>query len=305
VLGDTQLNPANAQTVASKFHSNASIIGIVGPAGSQEVEAVGPIFQAKGLAFISPSATRTTLTAVINGKLKYPTFFRVVPNDDAQGPTDANFMISKGVKKAFIVDDQESYSTGLADKAEEVLKNHGVTVDRESVDQKTTDFSALVSKISDDTDAVFLPWQIAANAQLFADQMREQGKKATVYGSDGLFAIKDFHPEGAYVSSFAPDIKSIAADKALVAAYTKQYGQFGTFGPPSYLATWIMLTAMKRACATKSPGRLAVLRILPSVKITGSPLGGTFAFSKTHDPSGAKFYIFQVKGGQFKGVPNA
>ena len=84
VLGDTQLNPANAQTVASKFHSNANIIGIVGPAGSQEIEAVGPIFQAKGLAFISPSATRTTLTAVINGKLKYPTFFRVVPNDDAQ-----------------------------------------------------------------------------------------------------------------------------------------------------------------------------------------------------------------------------
>jgi branched-chain amino acid transport system substrate-binding protein len=211
-------------------------------------------------------------------------------------------MLSKGAKKAFVVDDQESYSTGLADKVQQVLKSKGVAVERESVDQKATDFSALVSKISDDTDAVFLPWQIAANAQLFADQMREQGKKATIYGSDGLFAISDFHPEGAYVSSFAPDIKSIPADRALVAAYTKQYGSFGTFGPPSYLATWVMLTAMKKACATAHPSRLAVLRALPSVKVPNSPLGGTFSFSKTHDPAGAKFYLFQVKGGQFKGV---
>ena len=39
VQGDTQLNPAIASTVAQSFASNSSIVGVIGPAGSQEVTA--------------------------------------------------------------------------------------------------------------------------------------------------------------------------------------------------------------------------------------------------------------------------
>ena len=74
VQGDTQLMPAQATTVTQQFISNAKIVGVVGPAGSQEVEAVGPLFGRAGVAFISGSATNTTLT--LSGK--NPTFFRVV-----------------------------------------------------------------------------------------------------------------------------------------------------------------------------------------------------------------------------------
>src|SRR5260370_19852089 len=41
VQGDTQLNPAMAVTVTQQLISNTGIVGVVGPAGSQEVEAVG------------------------------------------------------------------------------------------------------------------------------------------------------------------------------------------------------------------------------------------------------------------------
>ncbi len=41
VQGDTQLNPAIASTVSQSFASNSSIVGVIGPAGSQEVIAVG------------------------------------------------------------------------------------------------------------------------------------------------------------------------------------------------------------------------------------------------------------------------
>src|SRR5215469_15138246 len=81
VQGDTQLNPAQATTVTQQFTSNTKIVGVVGPAGSQEVEAVGPLMARAGLAFISGSATNVTLT-----QGKYPTFFRVVSNDGVQGP---------------------------------------------------------------------------------------------------------------------------------------------------------------------------------------------------------------------------
>ena len=53
VQGDTQLNPAQATTVTQQFTSNSKIVAVVGPAGSQEVEAVGPLFGRAGIAFIS------------------------------------------------------------------------------------------------------------------------------------------------------------------------------------------------------------------------------------------------------------
>ena len=62
VQGDTQLNPAQATTVTQQFTSNSKILGVIGPAGSQEVEAVGPLMGRAGLVFISGSATNPTLT---------------------------------------------------------------------------------------------------------------------------------------------------------------------------------------------------------------------------------------------------
>ncbi len=49
-----------------------------------------------------------------------------MPNDDIQGPSDANYMIKTlKAKKVYIVDDQETYSTGLADAAGDAPEGEG------------------------------------------------------------------------------------------------------------------------------------------------------------------------------------
>lgn len=53
IQGDTTLNAAQATTVTQQFTSNPKIVAAVGPAGSQEVEAVGSLMARAGLAFIS------------------------------------------------------------------------------------------------------------------------------------------------------------------------------------------------------------------------------------------------------------
>src|SRR6516162_7845692 len=57
VQGDTQPGPAAAVTVTQQFISNPKIVAVVGPVGSQQVEAVGPLMARADLAFISGSAT--------------------------------------------------------------------------------------------------------------------------------------------------------------------------------------------------------------------------------------------------------
>ncbi len=85
---DTGLTPALAVTKTQAIIASPAV-AVVGPAGSQEVEAVGPLFKAAGMAFISGSATNSTLTT--SGA--NPTFFRVVAPDSVQGPQDANYII--------------------------------------------------------------------------------------------------------------------------------------------------------------------------------------------------------------------
>ena len=135
-----------------------------------------------------------------------------MPGDYIQGPTDANYMVDKlKAKKVAIVDFQEPYSVGLADAAEAVLKRKGVTIMRQSTSVNTTDFSSLVTRVPSDTDVVFFPTQQPADAQTFAQQMLEQGKRAKVFGGDGTNSADQFKVAGSYVSNFAPDISGIAS----------------------------------------------------------------------------------------------
>ncbi len=292
VEGDTQLDPAQAATVAPQFVSNSDIVAVVGPAGSQEVEAVGSIYGDAGIAFISPSATATNLTP------DFETFFRVVPTDADQGPTDATYMADElGAQNVLIIDDQSSYSTGLADSTTVALEEAGVTVSRESVSQDQTDFSGLVSAVADDTDVVFLPWQVAANAQLFGNQLAEQGKDAVIFGSDGLFSPDDFSIAGSYVSSFAPDITGLddPAIQELVTAFEDEYGDFGTFGPPTFAATTVVMEAATAVCeGGEEPTREAILEQMPETNLAESILGQPITFTEDGDIEDATFFIFQV-----------
>ena len=296
---DTQLDPAQASTAAQRIVSNDEFLGVVGPAGSQEVEAVGPIFERAGIAYISGSATRTDLTESGN----FPHFSRTVPFDDVQGPTDAEFIADQlNAENVWVIDDQSSYSTGLADAAQQTLEDAGVNVQRESITQQQNDFSALVSRVAD-ADVVFIPWQLANQGQVFGQQLQEQGSDAVLFGADGLLT-EEFSIEGAYVSSFAPDIKSIESSAELVEAYEADFGEFTSpFGPPSYLATEALLTAMKQACddAGGQPSREQVFEALRNVTIEESILGGSFSLDDKGDPEGAQFYIFEVTGpGQYE-----
>jgi ABC-type branched-subunit amino acid transport system substrate-binding protein len=153
---DTQLggpqSPAQAVTGAQAITPSANILGVVGPAGSQEVVATAPVFKGGGLTFISGSATRTSLT--IGGTpVARGYFFRTVPPDAQQSTDVVNYMTSKlKVSRVFIIDEQNAYSAGLADEVGAKLKAKNVTVTRESVNNQTQpDYSSLIAKIPSNT----------------------------------------------------------------------------------------------------------------------------------------------------------
>src|SRR6266508_431908 len=280
VQGDTQLpDTAQAIQVAERFASNGQILGVVGPAGSQEVQVSTAPLRNGGLGFVSGSATRTSLT--VDGTRK-GFFFRVVPNDDQQGPRVANWIRTKlRATRVVVVDAQNTYSTGLSDTVERLLKGAGLNVRRESVSEATvTDFSSLVARIPADTQVVYVPWQVSSKAQLFGQQLRAAGKQARLFGSDGLFDPDNFKIPGSLISFFPIDLKS-----NVISAYRRGPGggKSDLFGLPSYAAADVVARAIDKACANGSATRAEVRRFMNQTNIPKkqSVLGFAVRFVKT------------------------
>jgi branched-chain amino acid transport system substrate-binding protein len=311
VTGDAPVEqgPSAAQTVAQKFIANKNMVAVLGGSTSGSVAATSTALRQAGLVSVSSSATRSTLTKGDNQEATNA-FFRVVPADDYQGPTDATYMIDKlHVKNVVVFDFQEPYSQGLAGEVEKTLRAAGVTVSHQSVANTVTDFSSYVTKVPSDADIVFFPTQQPPAAQTIASQLAEQGKKAKVFGGDGSNGPSQFKAAGSYVSNFAPQIDTIAADKSIIAAWKKDNPgkAIGSFGPPTYGAVQVILLALKKACDAGKGSiakRSALISSIRKVTVnTGWILGGKFAWGRvnTRDPSVTRFYIMQIQpNGSYK-----
>jgi branched-chain amino acid transport system substrate-binding protein len=304
ISGDTQLgvDTAFAVRVAKSFSSNSKVLGVVGPAGSQEVVASTSPYKHGGLGFVSGSATRTTLTDGHTDGNRRGYFFRTVPNDAAQAPKVANWMTSKlKWKRVYIIDDQETYSQGLADGVQKILASRGVKVTRDSISQNDSDFSSHIAKIPSNTQGIYIPWQLAPQAQTFGQQLRAAGKShIKLFGSDGLFAPGVWKITGSYDSAF-PYNPSDATVKAYIRAH-KGNGEF--FGLPSYVAAQVVVTAVTKACADGKASRAEVRKQIARTRLKSTILGFPVSFAKSGEMRApASYGIYQIQSdGSFKRI---
>jgi branched-chain amino acid transport system substrate-binding protein len=177
---DSQGDPTQAPALAKKAIDDKKVVGIVGPAFSGESKAADPAFNEASLVAITPSATNPALAS--NG---WKTFFRVLGNDATQGPAAAKY-IKETIKsqKVFVIDDASEYGKGLADIVRQDLGS--TVVGNDTVQQKQTDFSASVTKVTaSGADTLFFGGYAPEAAPLIK-QLRDGGWKGTYVVADGV-----------------------------------------------------------------------------------------------------------------------
>ena len=296
---DTQLGAANGTAEAVKgaqaLGSNSSVLGVVGPAGSNEVKATTGALKGAGLGFVSGSATNTGIST---DGTRTGYFFRTVPTDDDQSKSVSAYIVNKlKLKRVYIIDDQEAYSTGLADSVQSQLKAKNLTVGRDGVSQQQSDFTSLINKIPRDTQLVYLPWQLPPKGKAFGQQMKGLGRGSVkLMGSDGLFDPL-FSGLGSNVyDSFFP----VNPLDAKVKAFKKLHGgQSELFGAPSYVAAEVVAGAIDRACKNGTASRAEVrAQILKTnIAVKASLLGLPVSFRKHGNLKQHPFGIYHsVKG---------
>jgi branched-chain amino acid transport system substrate-binding protein len=299
VKGDTVLGGpgGTAEAVKAAQSLGSNVLGVVGPAGSNEVRATTPTLKNAGFGFVSGSATNTELTT---DGTRRGFFFRTVPPDAAQGTSVANFIIKKlKYKRVYIIDDQEAYSTGLADTVQSKLRAAGVTVQRDGVSQQQSDFSSLIAKIPRDYQLVYIPWQLPPKGKAFGQQMRSAGKGSiTLMGSDGLFDSEFASLSGVYASSFPT-----SASHPIVKAFKRAHGGNAEFfGAPSYVAAQVVGGAIERACKNGTASRAEVRAQIKKTKLKKTVLGFSVTYNANGDIKGGQFGIWKSNGTDFNPV---
>lgn len=295
---DDQGDPAVASTVAPGVGSNKAVIGLVGPAYSGATLASFPYYKAGGLALISPSATRVSLTDPASPDFGGPVFFRVVGKDDKQGPALAKYA-TKGVSKAkvFIFDDQSAYAVPLAGYVTAGLKSvaGASVVGTDSVPNTTTDFSPTIAKIKTAGATVVIYTGYYSQAAVFIKQLRDSGSTAIFAGGDGVFnqefpKLAGNAAEGSRVTGVG-GFEGVSAK--MEAAFKKSMGvSSGVYAVEAYDAANIFLQGIAKGNTT----RAKMLKWVKGYKGKGVA-GAVLSFDKYGDIPGGAFAGFTSKAG--------
>lgn len=193
-------DPSQVTSNANKVAADGSVVAAIGHYNSGAAKLSIPVLNQANVAMVSPATTYPGLTKPGKGEAKepnvyYPTgtrnFARVVPADDLQGAVASNWAKSLGVKKVYILDDQELYGKGIADIFETTAKAAGIEVlGREGIDIKASDYKALMNKIKAlNPEMIYFGGTTQSNAGQIIKDMRNVGmtpEAVKFMGPDGI-----------------------------------------------------------------------------------------------------------------------
>jgi branched-chain amino acid transport system substrate-binding protein len=149
---------AEAETAnARRAVRDPDVMVYIGTYNSGAAKMSMPILNRAHLLMVSPANTSPGLTKPGKGdpgepEMYRPTgelnYVRVVPADDLQGPLSARWAKELGVKRVFVLDDNQVYGKGIAGFFIAACQDLGIEVlGQESIDDKAQEFKALMTTI--------------------------------------------------------------------------------------------------------------------------------------------------------------
>jgi len=319
-----------AQNVTSLI-GDALVSGIVGPFNSNVAKAEMPITNQAPLAEISPANTNTCLTQNTpdtgctgsnnlistlrpTGKV---TYFRIATTDNHQGGVGADYLYkTKGYKKAYVIDDAETYGIGIANAfIKEFQADGGTVLGHSSEPGSTTSYLSLLTQVaSKNPDLIYFAGLDSTGGILVRQQMQQiAALKNTAYGGgDGLqtstFATTIGLNGGPVFATVATaNADTLASAQSFITKYKSTYGAaaYGAYSASAYDCMNILIQAVKTALANgaKTPQnssdaagakafRQAVINAIQGISYDG--VSGHQAFDANGDTTDKVISVYQL-----------
>jgi branched-chain amino acid transport system substrate-binding protein len=301
--GSATVSPTSAQQLVS----DNSVVAVVGPAFSGATEAAEPTFAAAHLATVSPSATLPALA-----HKGWHNFFRVVADDDAQGPADAQFLKTKlKIGTVYAVDDASAYGSGLVTAFDTKASALGIKVTHKTADGTTQcqagtgnvqQYPSLATQIVASKAQAVVYGGYYCDFALLAKAVRAAGFKGVLMSDDGSLDPHYVSQAGAtvangtYISCACADLTASAAAAPFAHQFKKLAGfPVGTYSAESYDAANVIISVMKKLGAAKI-SRANIVKALHGVTYKG--ITKVVKFQPDGDISGSSVYIYKVVKGK-------
>jgi len=284
----------------TKLAQDPKVVVVVGPMNSGCAQVQIKTANQAGLAMISPAATAVGLTKSGGDPGEpdkyYPNgvrnFLRVAVADDLQAKAGAKWASDLGVKKAFVLNDKETYGKGLADQFEGAAEEAGIkVVGNEGIDPLASNYRALVPKItSKGATLVYFGGITQNNAGQIMKDIRAASKDIYFMGPDGIFedAFIDAageSGEGALATfGGVPSEKLTGKGAEFVKSFTVKQKAPQAYTAYAYDAAGISLAAIKRCADGDGVTRKCVLEEMFKTKDHDGALG-TISITETGDTS--------------------
>jgi branched-chain amino acid transport system substrate-binding protein len=309
---------ANAEIAnANQAARDPNVMVYIGTYNSGAAVVSMPILNQAGLLMISPANTSIGLTKPSGrpgepekyrptGKINY---VRVVATDDLQGALSADWAQRMGVKKVYVLDDNETYGKGVAELFAARCEEIGIQVlAHEHINAKATDFKSTMNKIKSlSPDLVYFGGTTQSKGGQIAKDMRQVGLDCKLMVPEGCMEdafISAAGPENVNDRCFVtfpglPAQQLTGTGKEFYEKYKARYKiepePYAVYG---YEAGKVALTALKNA---GKKDRAAVVDACLAIKGFDGALG-VWSFDKNGDTSLRRMSGYQIRNGKFEFV---
>ncbi|WP_265553365.1 branched-chain amino acid ABC transporter substrate-binding protein [Serratia grimesii] len=294
---DDQSDPRTAVAVAQRL-VDEGVAGVVGHWNTGTSIPAARIYHDAGIAQVAPVATGHGYT-----QQGFDTSFRVMGHDDDGGNYAGEYAAKVlKAKRIAVIDDRTAFGQGLADEFIKSLAAQGIQpVAREYVDDKTVDFSAVLTTLrSKNADLIFFGG-VDSQAAPLARRIKQLGMNTQLMGAGG-FVSQTFltlaQKEGEGVVALEPGLplEQMPGGKAFEQAYRDRYKtHIELHAPFAYDATRVLIAAMEQVGSADPADYLPALRTLHYQGVTG-----TIAFDSQGNLQQPSFTLYRVVDGKWQ-----
>lgn len=294
---DDQSDPRTAVAVAQRL-VDEGVTGVVGHWNTGTSIPAARIYHDAGIAQVAPVATGHGYT-----QQGFDTSFRVMGHDDDGGNYAGEYAAKVlKAKRIAVIDDRTAFGQGLADEFIKSLAAQEIQpVAREYVDDKTVDFSAVLTTLrSKNADLIFFGG-VDSQAAPLARRIKQLGMNTQLMGAGG-FVSQTFltlaQKEGEGVVALEPGLplEQMPGGKAFEQAYRDRYKtHIELHAPFAYDATRVLIAAMEQAGSADPADYLPALRTLHYQGVTG-----TIAFDSQGNLQQPSFTLYRVVDGKWQ-----
>jgi branched-chain amino acid transport system substrate-binding protein len=303
---------------ANKAANDPAAMVYIGTYNSGAAKLSIPILNAACLVMLSPANSYPGLTHAVEGVTAqgepdtyypggYRNYARNINTDDHQGGASSEWALSKGFKKAYVVDDGQTYGQGIGRAWALHFGQIGGTVvssngSSESYDPKATDFQALAQKIkSSGADVVFVGAITGQGTAKLWKDVKAVNPNLQMFGPDGVNEKSWYDGagtagNGTFLTFGGVDISQLQGSGK---TWADEYKAAHNGTQPPFYATYAKSAAQVVLAALTKAGANATDRLVVLQNIMGTSgldtVIGTTAFDPNGDVKGGVISSYQVE----------